>query len=52
MMEIVGDWVVRLDCPDKVGWYESCPLVNELVESMLAISTWLSPNDRSCGVVH
>lgn len=33
---------------DEIAGYQLRPLMNELIEGMLSIGSWLAPNHRSC----
>src|SRR5713101_8599208 len=49
---MAAKWIERLYKSDEVARDEPGPLVNQLVERVLAIRSWFAPVDRSCLVCH
>ncbi|RNA23317.1 glucosephosphate isomerase [Brachionus plicatilis] len=52
VMQATSHRIVGMNRRDKVAWYQSCSLMNQLVESMLSIGAWLAPNYRTCAVIN
>jgi len=44
--------VVGVNRYEEITRYHSSSLVNQLVESMLAVGSWFTPDYRPCGVLH
>ena len=52
MVESISDVIVGLNRGNKVTRNQPCALMNQLVKSMLAIGSRLTPDNGACGIVN
>ena len=52
---MVNSFIDRIVCSSgsyEIGRNYPCPLMNQLVESMLTVCSRFAPNDWTCGIVN
>ena len=52
MVQSIPNIVLRVDWGNKIRRYNSCTLMNELIKCVLAMSSWLTPNNGACIVIN